>query len=82
MILLDLNKQELQEFLQQNLGVKKFVADQVFSWLNKGASFDQMTNVALATRQKLKEIAIDKPIKIPSSNINIMKAEAKKWLER
>ena len=64
MILLDLNKQELQEFLQQNLGVKKFVADQVFSWLNKGASFDQMTNVALATRQKLKEIAIDKPIKI------------------
>lgn len=64
MILLDLNKQELQEFLQQNLGVKKFVADQVFSWLNKGASFDQMTNVALATRQKLNQIAIDKPIKI------------------
>lgn len=24
----------------------------------------------------------DKPIKIPSSNINLMKAEAKKWLER
>ncbi|MBR3895568.1 MAG: O-antigen ligase family protein [Bacteroidaceae bacterium] len=28
------------------------------------------------------QIIIDKPIKIPSSNINIMKAEAKKWLER
>ena len=64
MILLDLNKQQLQEFLQENLGVKKFVADQVFTWLNKGASFDQMTNVSLATRQKLAEIAIDKPIKI------------------
>ena len=61
MILLDLNKQQLQEFLQENLGVKKFVADQVFTWLNKGASFDQMTNVSLATRQKLAEIAIDKP---------------------
>lgn len=64
MILLDLNKQQLQEFLQENLRVKKFVADQVFAWLNKGASFDQMTNVSLSTRQKLSQIAIDKPVKI------------------
>ncbi len=64
MILLDLNKQELQEFFAQNLDAKKFVADQVFTWLNKGASFDQMTNVSLAIRQKLSQIAIDKPVKI------------------
>ena len=64
MILLDLTKQELQEFFVQNLDAKKFVADQVFAWLNKGATFDQMTNVSLALRQKLSQIAIDQPIKI------------------
>ncbi|MBR2975155.1 MAG: 23S rRNA (adenine(2503)-C(2))-methyltransferase RlmN [Clostridia bacterium] len=64
MILLDLNKQQLQAYLQETLNVKRFVADQVFAWLNKGASFDQMTNVSLSTRQQLKQIAIDKPVKI------------------
>ena len=62
--LLDLNKQQLQDFLQQNLSVKKFVATQVFDWLNKGVKFDEMTNVSLEIRGKLKQIAYAQSVEI------------------
>ena len=42
--------------------------------------YQQMGNTVQADSMAQK--IIDKPVKIPSSNINIMKAEAKKWLER
>lgn len=46
---------ELQEEII-NLGEKKFVAGQIFSWLHKHTvtSFDEMTNLSKALREKLK----------------------------
>ena len=39
-------------------------AKQVFSWLQKGASFDQMTNLPAALREKLKASYTDQPVRI------------------
>ena len=46
------------------LSEKPFRAGQVFSWLQKGASFDEMTNLPLALREKLKEGYTDRPVRI------------------
>ena len=52
----DYNLNELQEELI-SLGEKKFRAEQIFKWLyiEKVKSFDEMTNLSLPLRQKLKE---------------------------
>lgn len=52
----DYNLDELQEELI-NLGEKKFRAEQIFKWLyvEKVKSFDDMTNLSLELRAKLKE---------------------------
>ncbi len=52
----DYNLDELQEELI-NLGEKKFRAEQIFKWLyvEKVKSFDEMTNLSLELREKLKE---------------------------
>lgn len=57
-ILLGLSKQEIQS-LTNLLGLKKFRADQIASWLYKTPvmSIDKMTNLSLAEREKLKEKA-------------------------
>lgn len=45
------------EALVKELGEPKFRAKQIFSWLQNGvSSFDEMTNVSVALRQKLNEI--------------------------
>lgn len=53
-----LTKQELTYFCE-GLGLQSFRSDQVFQWLyQKGVSdFDEMTNLSLDLRDKLKEIA-------------------------
>ncbi|MBP3503064.1 MAG: 23S rRNA (adenine(2503)-C(2))-methyltransferase RlmN [Clostridia bacterium] len=52
----DYNLDELQEELI-NLGEKKFRAEQIFKWLyvEKVKTFDEMTNLSLELREKLKE---------------------------
>ncbi len=50
--LLDMFPEELEKALE-SLGEKKFRAKQVFSWLHKGADFDEMTNIPKALRETL-----------------------------
>ena len=52
----DYNLDELQEELI-NMGEKKFRAEQIFKWLyvEKVKTFDEMTNLSLELREKLKE---------------------------
>ena len=49
---------ELRKFME-SLGEPSYRGDQVFSWIHKHAvsSFDDMTNLSLTLRQKLKETA-------------------------
>ena len=56
---------ELKTELEQ-MGEKAFRAKQVFSWLHKGAAFDEMTNLSLALREKLKSSGVDQPVSIQS----------------
>ena len=49
---------ELRDFLQ-GLGEPSFRGKQVFSWLSRGVtSFDEMSNLPLALRKRLKEICV------------------------
>lgn len=51
--------EELAEFVTGKLGEKRYRADQIFQWLHRdgAASFDEMTNISKALREKLKEEA-------------------------
>lgn len=58
----DYNLEELKEELKL-LGEKPFRAEQIFKWLfqDKVKSFDEMTNLSLSLREKLKsEYDIDR----------------------
>jgi 23S rRNA (adenine2503-C2)-methyltransferase len=60
----DFEYDELMEFLL-NMGEKKFRAEQIFSWLHKGVcSYDEMTNISKATRDKLEEVSYVSTLKI------------------
>ena len=55
--LINLELQELEEFIC-GIGEKKYRAKQVFEWVHKGVcDFDDMTNLSLSLRDKLKEVA-------------------------
>lgn len=60
---LGLYPEELKKVLE-GMGEKAFRAGQVFSWLHKGASFDEMSNLSLALREKLKSSGVDQPVSI------------------
>lgn len=62
---LGLYPQELKAAMEA-MGEKGFRAAQVFSWLHKGATFDEMSNISLGLREKLKESGVDQPVKIQS----------------
>jgi len=52
----DFNQEELEEYFVNKLNEKKFRAKQVFEWIYKNvASFDEMTNIKLELREKLKK---------------------------
>ncbi len=53
-LLLDYNLTQLEEELAK-FGKPKFVARQIYDWLNKGRDFDEMTNVAKEFRAVLKQ---------------------------
>ncbi len=52
--LMSLFPEELTHMLQE-LGEPAFRAKQLFSWLSKGASFDEMSNLSKGLREKLRE---------------------------
>ncbi len=43
----------------KSIGEPKFRAEQVFSWISRGASIDEMTNLSKDLRQKLSNICLD-----------------------
>ena len=69
--LLNLNQQELEEFVV-SLGMKKFYGKQLFNWLHKKIVRDlnEVTNISLKDRELLTEKAIYSIFKsIKTSNI-------------
>ncbi len=55
---------ELEDFLKE-LGEPKFRAGQIFEWLSKGVeSFDEMTNISKATREKLSQVSFVSTLKV------------------
>lgn len=60
----DLTFEELKDFLV-SLEEKPFRAKQIFSWLHKGAeSFDEMTDISIALREKLSKNSYISTLKI------------------
>ncbi len=60
----DFEYDELIEYLQ-SIGEKKFRAEQIFSWLHKGAeSYGEMTNLSKITREKLEKDTYVSTLKI------------------
>ncbi len=53
-----MTKAELCEYFA-SIGEPKFRAEQVFSWISRGASFDEMTNLSKPLRAKLSENCLD-----------------------
>ena len=68
--LLSLNPAELKDWCVSQ-GLPAFRAKQLFAWLHKGATFDEMTNLSKDLREKLKATAVDQPVEI------LMKRESK-----
>ena len=60
---------ELKAALAQ-MGEKPFRAGQLFSWLHKGARFDEMTNLPLSLREKLKAVGVDQPVEIREKRVS------------
>ena len=54
---------ELTAWAKEN-GYPSFRGKQIFRWIHHGADFDEMTNLPLSMREKLKEEAIAQPVSI------------------
>ena len=61
--LLSMTFEELSDWMKAQ-GEAKFRAKQLYDWLQKGAEFDEMSNLSKPLREKLKENAIANPIRI------------------
>jgi len=61
--LLSMTFEELTEWMKAQ-GEAKFRAKQLYDWLQKGAQFDEMSNLSKPLREKLKASAIANPIVI------------------
>ena len=53
-----------------DLGEKPFRAGQLFSWLHKGARFEEMTNLPAALRDRLARLGVDQPVSIRERRIS------------
>lgn len=53
--ILSMTVEELEELLL-SIGEKKYKAKQIFAWLHKGATFEEMSDISKKTREKLKEL--------------------------
>ena len=67
----DYNIEELKEELK-NIGEKPFRAEQIYKWIyeNRVSSFDEMTNLSLELREKLKENYQIKEFKIITKQVS------------
>ncbi len=67
--LLSMTFEELSDWMKAQ-GEAKFRAKQLYDWLQKGASFDEMSNLSKGLREKLKQTAIANPIVIRESFVS------------
>lgn len=67
--LMGLMPDELRETMT-GLGEKAFRAGQVFEWLHKGASFEEMTNLPPALRKTLSERFVDQPVSVLEKRVS------------
>ena len=68
--MLSMSKDELRKYLTDNFGLPKFRADQIYSWFNKGASFDEMTNISKELRERLKNEAFCSMVEIEQKYVS------------
>jgi len=61
--------EELKSVLSE-MGEKPFRAGQIFSWLHKGAKFEEMTNLSLSLREKLAANGVDQPVDIRERRVS------------
>ncbi len=61
--------EELKRLLS-DMGEKPFRAGQVFSWLHKGARFEEMTNLSLSLREKLARAGTDQPVTVREERVS------------
>jgi len=62
-VLLQLFPEELSRYLMQ-IGHPAYRAGQLFQWLHKGVSFNEMNNLPLSLRRQLDDLAIDRPVRV------------------
>lgn len=62
-ILLDMTLEELKVYLAE-MGQPAFRAKQLYAWLHKGATFEEMTNLPKGLREQLKAACYDLPMSI------------------
>lgn len=74
--LLGLFPEELADFLKER-GQPAFRAEQMFTWLHRGADFDGMTNLPKDLREGLKENALAQPVNISKTYISQLDGTAK-----
>ncbi|MBQ8082119.1 MAG: 23S rRNA (adenine(2503)-C(2))-methyltransferase RlmN [Clostridia bacterium] len=74
--LLGLTPEELQTELSP-LGEKPFRAKQIFSWLQRGMRFSEMSNLPLALREKLASLYVDQPVEILERHVSQMDGTVK-----
>ena len=55
---------ELTDYCREQ-GLPAFRGRQIFRWIHQGADFDGMTNLPLALREKLRQIAVAQPVVVP-----------------
>ena len=60
---------ELKQALSE-MDEKPFRAAQLFAWLQKGARFEEMTNLPLSLRQRLGESGVDQPVSIREERVS------------
>ena len=58
-----MNPAELTAWVKEQ-GLPGFRGKQIFRWIHQGADFDEMTNLPLSLREKLKETAVAQPVTI------------------
>lgn len=77
----DFEYDELTEYLQ-SIGEKKFRAEQIFSWLHKGAeSYAEMTNLSKLTREKLEKETYVSTLKIREKYVSKLDGTVKYLFE-
>ena len=77
----DFEYDELEEYVQ-SIGEKRFRAQQIFSWLHKGAeSYEEMSNLSKAAREKLEKETYVSTLKIREKYVSKLDGTVKYLFE-